>query len=81
MPLNKAPIQAKPINDKTGYTNTVWVKWYASIVRLLARIRNNGTIEPVTLTDAQAENNSIYYSSDQAKLVYKDSGGTVNGLY
>lgn len=34
-----------------------------------------------TLADAAAPNNSVYYSSDQSKLVFKDSGGTVNDLY
>jgi len=38
-------------------------------------------ITPHTSTDAAAPNNSIYYSSTQSKLVYKDSGGTVNNLY
>jgi hypothetical protein len=36
---------------------------------------------PQTSTNAAAPNNSIYYSSDNSKLVYKDSGGTVNNLY
>ena len=40
-----------------------------------------GGIKPATLTDASAPNNSIYYSSTAGKLVYKDSGGTVNNLY
>jgi hypothetical protein len=37
--------------------------------------------KPVHLADADAENDSIYYSTDAGKLVYKDSGGTVNDLY
>ena len=41
----------------------------------------SGAIKPATLTNAAAPNSSIYYSSDNAKLVYKDSGGTVNNLY
>ena len=46
-------------------------------------MKNNGdgTIQPTTLADADAANNSIYYSSDQSKLVYKDGGGTVRDLY
>lgn len=40
-----------------------------------------GAIQPATLTDSAAPNNSIYYSSTQSKLAYKDSGGTVNVLY
>jgi hypothetical protein len=40
-----------------------------------------GAIKPATIADASAPNNAIYYSSDASKLVYKDSGGTVNNLY
>jgi hypothetical protein len=44
-------------------------------------IGHNGTMKPPTLADSAAENNTIYYSSDASKLVYKDSGGSVNALY
>jgi len=44
-------------------------------------VRNDGTIKPVSMADASAANDSIYYSTTQSKLVYKDSGGTVNNLY
>ena len=44
-------------------------------------VRNDGTIKPVQLADASAPNDSIYYSTDASKLVYKDSGGTINNLY
>lgn len=36
---------------------------------------------PVTLTDAAAPNNTLYYSSTGAKLSYKDPFGGVNYLY
>jgi hypothetical protein len=36
---------------------------------------------PATSTNAAAPNNSMFYSSDNSKLVYKDAGGTVNNLY
>lgn len=38
-------------------------------------------IEPPSMADSSAPNNSIYYSTTASKLVYKDSGGTVNNLY
>lgn len=44
-------------------------------------LRNDGTIAPVSMADSSAANNSIYYSTTQSKLVYKDSSGTVNNLY
>jgi len=45
------------------------------------KLRGDGSINPPTIADASAENNSLYYSSDQSKLVYKDSGGTVRDLW
>jgi hypothetical protein len=36
---------------------------------------------PASIADSSAPNNSVYYSTTQSKLVYKDSGGTVNTLY
>jgi hypothetical protein len=47
----------------------------------IARINADGSFSPPTLTDAAAANNTMYYSSTQSKLVYKDSGGTVHALY
>ena len=40
-----------------------------------------GGLTPGHMTDAAASNDTIYYSTTQSKLVYKDSGGTVNNLY
>lgn len=40
-----------------------------------------GAIKPKSLADGSAPNNSIYYSTTASKLVYKDSGGSVNALY
>jgi hypothetical protein len=39
------------------------------------------TIKPVHLDDGDAPDDSIYYSTTSSKLVYKDPGGTVRGLY
>jgi len=44
-------------------------------------IRGDGSILPVHATDSAMPNDSIYYSETASKLVYKDSGGTVNNLY
>jgi hypothetical protein len=45
------------------------------------RFDGDGFLLPVSSADASAPNNSIYYSTDSAKLVYKDGGGGVNDLY
>jgi hypothetical protein len=55
--------------------------WQDSAGTVLFAIRSNGAIQPASLTDSAAANNSIYYSTTASKLVYKDSGGTVNNLY
>lgn len=47
----------------------------------LSEWRPNGAFRPTHLTDAAAETDTIYYSTTANKLVYKDSGGTVNNLY
>lgn len=44
-------------------------------------IDNGGFLKPISAADASAPNNSIYYSTTQRKLVYKDSSGTANPLY
>lgn len=47
----------------------------------LMTIDAKGGINPASMADGSANNNSIYYSTTASKLVYKDSGGTVNALY
>jgi hypothetical protein len=49
--------------------------------KLEAQSIQGGYFLPVSSTDAAAPNNSIYYSTTQTKLVYKDSGGVVHNLY
>lgn len=44
-------------------------------------VATSGVFTPASMADASAPNNSIYYSTTQSKLVYKDGGGTVNNLY
>lgn len=41
----------------------------------------SGAIQPASISDASAPNNSLYYSTTASKLVFKDSGGNVNNLY
>ncbi len=44
-------------------------------------IRGDGTIRPVVMADAAAPNHSLYFSTTQNKLVYKDGGGVVHDLW
>lgn len=44
-------------------------------------IDSSGYIKPISSTDTSAPNNSIYFSTTQNKLVYKDSSGNINNLY
>lgn len=56
-------------------------EWQDSSGTALASIAKNGAFVPASLADTDAANGTIYYSTDASKLVYKDSGGTVNNLY
>ena len=58
-----------------------YFKTYTSSSLTDFQIRGDGTINPVEMADASAPNDSLYYSTDQSKLVYKDSGGVVRDLY
>ena len=55
------------------------------IARLLEFLEANsisgGYFIPVSSADADAPNNTIYYSTDAGVLVYKDSLSVVNNLY
>jgi len=46
-----------------------------------ATLRLDGSFAPASMSNASAVNNSIYFSTDNNKLVYKDSAGVVNELY
>jgi hypothetical protein len=41
----------------------------------------NSVISPASYSNAAAPNNTIFYSTTDGKLSYKDPGGTVHGLY
>jgi hypothetical protein len=45
------------------------------------RIDNSGYIYPCSSTNSAAPNNSIFYSTDNTNLAYKDSGGTTHDLH
>lgn len=40
-----------------------------------------GSWHPPSLTNTKAQNNSVFYSTTDSKLAYKDSGGSVHDLY
>lgn len=51
------------------------------LIKLGDQSIQNGYFLPISSADIDAPVNSIYYSTDSSKLVYKDSLGTVNDLY
>lgn len=63
-------------NNVVTLPKELYFKIYASLQTGMA-IRGDGTILPVSIADTDAQNNSIYYSTTQSALVYKDSGGDV----
>jgi len=46
----------------------------------VTQVKTPGAYTPGTMADASAPNNSIYYSSDQSALCYKDSGGVTKTI-
>lgn len=56
-------------------------EWQNNAGSTLSAVKADGSIQPASLADSAATNNSIYYSTTAGKLVYKDSSGTVNNLY
>ena len=56
-------------------------EWKNSGGSVLASVTANGGFSPASMADASAANNTLYYSTDASKLVYKDAGGAVNNLY
>ena len=44
-------------------------------------VRNDGTLQPVHLSNSVTANDSMYFSTDNNALVYKDSSGVVHPLY
>jgi len=66
-------VGAPPVED--------YFKTFTSSSTTDFEIRGDGTIRPVEMADAAAPNNSLYYSTTQAKLVYKDNAGNVHALW
>lgn len=56
-------------------------EWQDNTGAVMAAMAKNGAFKPASLADASAENSTVYYSTTANKLVFKDSGGTVNNLY
>lgn len=56
-------------------------EWQTSAGAVLGSIDISGAFRPASLADGAAPNGSVYYSTTAGKLVFKDSGGSVNSLY
>ncbi len=67
------PIQS-PIM-RNGAMTQEWVLFFTK----LALVAQNW--QPPSFLDANAPDNTVYYSTTGSKLSYKDSGGTVHALY
>jgi len=70
------PVGAVSVEKFVPYTGAVADLTYGG-----ATLRLDGSFAPAALANASAVNNSIYFSTDNNKLVYKDSAGVVNELY
>ncbi len=63
-----------------GQTGDLFQAMDSSANPLMA-IKVDGSMQPVSLSDSSATNNSIYYSTTQGKLCFKDLSGTAQPLY
>ncbi len=75
---NPAPIQNAVVDKQTGKATQFWVRWFTT---LATAIGQDKAFYPPTISDANSNPNSIYFSSTSNKLVYKDSSGVVHALY
>lgn len=67
------PRDLKNQNALVGFFNT--------IANRLKIVNNTGELKLVSLSDANASNESLYFSLDSNKPAWKDSAGVVNDLY
>lgn len=48
----------------------------------MARVFNqDNSLKPAHLSDAEAQADSVYYSTTASKVCYKDSSGVIHNLY
>lgn len=62
-------------------TEELLLKIALLLEKLESQSVQGGFFLPVSSADVDAPLNSIYYSTDSSKLVYRDSLGVVNDLY
>ena len=67
------------VNNGTGPAYSIRLD--DGVGSLVWGVQANGAIFMGSMDDADAQNGSVYYSTNSSKLVYKDAGGTVNDLY
>jgi hypothetical protein len=71
---------------KDGHTliqsdQTLYLRSSGNPLYIGAEARFEGPFRPASSSDTDAPNGSVYYSTTQNKLVFKDPDGTVNPLY
>lgn len=69
------------LNSQQNNVEMLLKQIYILLEKLQTQSISGGYFLPISSADADAPLNSIYYSTDQSKLVYKDAGGVVNDLY
>lgn len=86
-------LNRRPTDNSTGVGGTVrcWTRTgqTQNALEVLApgggsstwAVTSNGGIRPASMSNAAAANGTIYFSTDAARLVFKDNAGTVNALY
>ena len=78
--INKQP-QMPVLQHTQRNVEVLLLKIALLLEKLESESISNGFFLPTISADTDAPNNSIYYSTTQSKLVYKDSLSVVNDLY
>ena len=71
----------RQINRASYYQYSDIEQWQDYYGNILSSISHNGGFKPAQMYDWDAENNSLYYSYNYGKLVFKDAGGSTYELY
>ena len=72
---DKLPVPPNLTRDIDG------LSFFNILAERAGSVDENNALVPATLADSEARNGTIYYSSTQSKLVFKDNFGVVNDLY
>ena len=73
--------RVSPLDSPDQRTEAALRSLRREIAPAIKGVGRDGAFSPVSMTDAEAINGTLYFSTTASKLVYKDSSGAVHDLY